>query len=44
VDQDDLIAGAGSGGFEAPAEKRSDNLVIRGVRLPWQKFPRHPNL
>jgi uncharacterized protein GlcG (DUF336 family) len=44
VDQDDLIAAAGAGGFDAPADKRSDNLVIRGVRLPWQKFPRHPNL
>jgi uncharacterized protein GlcG (DUF336 family) len=44
VDQDDLIADAGSAGFQAPAEKRSDRLVIRGVRLPWQKFPRHPDL
>ena len=44
VDQDDLIAAAGSAGFEAPAERRSDTLVVRGVRLPWVKFPRHPNL
>jgi uncharacterized protein GlcG (DUF336 family) len=44
VDQDDLIAAAGSTGFEAPAERRSDTLVVRGVRLPWVKFPRHPNL
>jgi uncharacterized protein GlcG (DUF336 family) len=44
VDQDDLIADAGSAGFQAPTEKRSDRLVIRGVRLPWQKFPRHPDL
>ncbi len=44
VDQDDLIAAAGSAGFDAPAERRSDALVVRGVRLPWVKFPRHPDL
>jgi len=44
VDQDDLIASAGAAGFEAPPEKRSDRLVIRGVRLPYVKFPRHPDL
>jgi uncharacterized protein GlcG (DUF336 family) len=44
VDQDDLIALAGSAGFEAPAERRSDQLVVRGVRLPYVKLPRHPEL
>jgi hypothetical protein len=44
VDQDDLIASAGSVGFEAPRESRCDRLLIRGVRLPYVKFPRHPNL
>jgi len=44
VDQDDLIASAGAAGFDAPVEKRSDQLVIRGVRLPYVKFPRHPDL
>jgi uncharacterized protein GlcG (DUF336 family) len=44
VDQDDLIASAGSAGFEAPEAIRSDQLVVRGVRLPWIKFPRHPEL
>jgi uncharacterized protein GlcG (DUF336 family) len=44
ADQDDLIAAAGSAGYEAPAERRSDRLVIRGVRVPWLKFPRHPEL
>jgi uncharacterized protein GlcG (DUF336 family) len=44
VDQDDLVASAASAGFEAPAEKRSDQLVLRGVRLPFVKFPRHPEL
>ena len=44
VDQDDLIASAGSTGFEAPEARRADRVVIRGVRLPYVKFPRHPNL
>ena len=44
VDQDDLIASAGSAGFEAPADRRCDRLSVRGVRLPYVKFPRHPEL
>ena len=44
VDQDDLIASTGSLGFEAPAAKRCDRLTVRGVRLPYVKFPRHPDL
>jgi uncharacterized protein GlcG (DUF336 family) len=44
VDQDDLISAAGSAGFEVPPERRADQLEIRGVRLPWVKFPRHPEL
>lgn len=44
ADQDDLIAAAGSAGLEAPPERRSDRLFIRGVRLPYLKFPRHPEL
>ena len=44
VDQDDLIAAAGGAAFEVPAERRSDQLVVRGARLPWAKFPRHPEL
>lgn len=43
VDQDDLISAMGSAGFEAPAEIRSDRLFVRGIRLPYVKFPRHPN-
>jgi len=43
VDQDDLIASMGSAGFEAPADIRSDRLFVRGIRLPYVKFPRHPN-
>jgi uncharacterized protein GlcG (DUF336 family) len=44
VDQDDLIATAGSAGFEAPPEIRCDRLSVRGVRLPFVKLPRHPDL
>jgi hypothetical protein len=44
IDQDDIIAAAGSRGYVAPAEIRADQLVIRGTRLPYVKFPRSPNL
>lgn len=44
VDQDDYIAFGGSIGFEAPVNIRSDTVFVRGARLPWQVFPRHPNL
>jgi uncharacterized protein GlcG (DUF336 family) len=44
VDQDDLIAAAGTQGFEAPDERRCDRVIVRGVRLPYVKFPRHPEL
>ena len=44
VDQDDLIANAGTRGFEVPEERRCDQLLVRGVRLPYVKLPRHPEL
>lgn len=44
IDQDDIIAATGSIGFETPAAIRADQFLVRGVRLPWVKFPRHPNL
>ena len=43
VDQDDIIAAMGSTGFESPEEIRSDRVFVRGVRLPFVKFPRHPD-
>lgn len=43
VDQDDLVAAMGSSGFESPPQMRSDRITVRGVRLPFVKFPRHPN-
>jgi uncharacterized protein GlcG (DUF336 family) len=44
VDQDDLIAAAGANGFSPPSGIRSDQIFVRGVRLPFLKFPRSPNL
>lgn len=44
IDQDDLVAAAGSFGYEAPAAARADQLMPLGVRLPYVKFPRHPNI
>jgi uncharacterized protein GlcG (DUF336 family) len=44
VDQDDLIAFAGSQGFEPPPAIRSDQFSYRGVRLPFIKTPRQPEI
>lgn len=44
IDQDDLIAAAGANSFAPPAGVRSDQVFVRGVRLPFLKFPRSPNL
>jgi uncharacterized protein GlcG (DUF336 family) len=43
--QEDIVVGFGSAGFEAEPSIRSDRVFVRGdVRLPWLKYPRHPNL
>jgi len=42
VDQDDFVAAGGSVGFEAPAAIRADQVTLRGVRLPYLKFPQNP--
>jgi len=44
IDQDDLISAAGANGFSPPVNIRSDQIFVRGVRLPFLKFPRSPNL
>lgn len=44
IDQDDIIAAAGGNGFSPAAAIRSDQIFVRGVRLPFVKFPRSPNL
>jgi uncharacterized protein GlcG (DUF336 family) len=43
IDQDDIIATMGSTGFESPPAIRCDTVFVRGARLPFVKFPRHPN-
>jgi uncharacterized protein GlcG (DUF336 family) len=42
VDQDDYVAAGGAAGFAAPTQIRADQVLIDGVRLPYQKFPRNP--
>jgi hypothetical protein len=42
VDQDDYATAGGAAGFQAAQSIRADNIVIRGVRLPYQKFPADP--
>jgi uncharacterized protein GlcG (DUF336 family) len=42
VEQDDLVAAGGATGFVPDEAIRADQLVIRGVRLPFLKFPRNP--
>ena len=44
IDQDDLIAAAGANGVSPAPAIRSDQIFVRGVRLPFLKFPRSPNL
>ncbi len=44
VDQDDIIGAAGGNGYSPAASIRSDQIFVRGVRLPFLKFPRSPNL
>ena len=42
VDQDDYVAAGGAAGFEAPTAIRADQVIVQGVRLPYQKFPTNP--
>ncbi len=44
IDQDDLIAASAGAAFLPPARVRSDAFVEGGVRLPYAKFPRDPQL
>jgi uncharacterized protein GlcG (DUF336 family) len=44
VDQDDLVAASGTVNFLAPTAIRSDQIIFRGTRLPYAKFPRNPSL
>ena len=43
--QEDIVVGFASAGFESDPAIRSDRVILRGnIRLPFLKFPRHPNL
>jgi uncharacterized protein GlcG (DUF336 family) len=44
IEQDDLISSAGANNFAPPLPLRSDNFFVRGVRLPFVKFPPRPFL
>jgi uncharacterized protein GlcG (DUF336 family) len=44
IDQDDIIAVAGTVDFLSPANIRADHMQFRGARLPYAKFPRNPDL
>lgn len=42
VEQDDYVTAGGAQGYEAPDRQRADQVLLRGVRLPYWKFPRNP--
>ena len=42
VDQDDVATVGGQAGYDAPVPLRADQRIVRGVRLPYQKFNRNP--
>jgi len=43
VDQDDTVTSFAAAGFKVPAGTPSaDDIFVRGVRLPYQKFLQNP--
>ena len=44
VDQDDLIGAAGTVNFLPSTAIKADQIIYRGTRLPYAKFPRNPSL
>jgi len=42
VEQDDYVAFLGAEGFRPAEDRWADRVKLRGVRLPFLKFPRHP--
>ncbi len=42
VEQDDYVAFLGAEGFRPPENTWADRITLRGVRLPFLKFPRNP--
>lgn len=39
---EEVIAAAGTRGFEAPADIRGDNILVEGIRLPFSNVPNPP--
>ncbi|HWX53786.1 MAG TPA: heme-binding protein [Verrucomicrobiae bacterium] len=44
VEQDDYVSAQAAAAFGAPPGIRADQITLRGVRLPYLKFPRNPTL
>ena len=44
IDQDDLVSAYAGNSFAPPAGMRSDQVTVRGARLPFLKFPARPFL
>ena len=44
VDQDDVVNAGGGVGYAAPLNLRSDAFLFTGVRIPFYKFNRQPNV
>jgi uncharacterized protein GlcG (DUF336 family) len=42
VDQDDFVTAGAVAGFAPPGNLQADRFFVRGVRLPYVKFPRNP--
>jgi hypothetical protein len=42
VDQDDVTTVGGIAGYAAPSFLAADQFKVRGIRLPYFKFPRNP--
>jgi uncharacterized protein GlcG (DUF336 family) len=44
VEQDDIVAASGAQGFLPPELIRADYKIFNGVRLPYARFPRDPEI
>ncbi len=44
IDQDDLVSASGGNAFAPALNIRSDQVTVRGARLPFLKFPARPFL
>jgi len=44
TNQDDIISAYGTENYEIPPANRCDRVYMRGIRLPYTKFPRHPHI